>query len=647
MNLERSMSCLRKSTNDPDILASFIHATLAGTPFEAPESDWEPIGRAICEINELNLSSASATIDSLPEAESDLQSFVIEILKLRIANNLREVEIADSCIGRLQAHPLTNDPSARAVRDFMVGVAFTLKSEYDVALKHLLNAACSFHSLGWYYENAVCEHQIGHILLILGDHSHAIQKFLSITEIFRNHGPKKNYAILTANLAQALLRSGEYQEAEQRYISALDSAPFTDPGIPRAEVLLNIALINKITGQYVKAEQYYRQALSIAEAQGIVALRAECLSALAELEMIRGDLATAEVLVRSVNAIPQNQLYAQTRLQIAGTEAFLFYKAGNHDAAVRAVREAIDLGQIHRLLEHTSMLISDVLTWMKDDGFRLELLQVYVRVQDQRLEAVSKSTSLIIEMHARFQAERTRIEMELRREHSQVMLDSQTAMMNEIGREIHDSLGQNLAVLLRLSERLVHDLDRVPADLAPVLTTLHKVCSRVVNDARRISYQLVEESNSHGHIERALEELGDELRRAVPEMELQILINGSFSDISQSCARALYRAAQNLLQNVIQHSNAAQCALNIVAHDDQFHLSVEDNGRGFDPMAIRGGTGLRELRARIDLLGGEVSIDSHPGQGSFIDVRLPRSLKEGRRIANHARALTNGSVVDY
>jgi signal transduction histidine kinase len=647
MSLERLMSCTCKSSTDPDILASFVHATLAGTPFEAPDSDWELIGRAICEINELNVSSASATIDSLPEAGSDLQSFAIEILKLRIANNLREVVIADSCIGRLQAHPLTNDPLARAVRDFMVGIAFTLKSEYDVALNHLLNAACSFHSLGWHYENAVCEHQIGHVLLILGDHSHAIKKFLSITEIFRNHGPKKNYAILTANLAQALLRSGEYLEAEERYISALDSAPFADPGIPRAEVLLNIALINKTTGQDVKAAQYYRQALAIAEAQGTVALRAHILAALAELEMIRGDLATAEQLVGTVATIPQSQLYVSTRLQIAGTQAFLFHEAGNHDAAVRAVREAIDLGQTHRLFEHTSMLISDVLTRTKDDGFRLELLQVYVRVQDQRLEAVSKSTSLIIEMHARFQAERTRIEMELRREHSQVMLDSQTAMMNEIGREIHDSLGQNLAVLLRLSERMVHDLDRVPTDLAPVVTTLHNVCSRVVNDARRISHQLVEESSFHSHIEQALEELGDELRRALPEMELQIIINGSFSDISQSCARALYRAAQNLLQNVIQHSEAAHCSLNIVAHDDQYHLSVEDNGRGFDPMAIRGGTGLRELRARIDLLGGDVSIDSHPGHGSYVDVRLPRSAKDGIRITEHARALTSGLVAGY
>lgn len=617
-----------KSNTHQISLETFVHATLAGAPLQADEGFWALIGKAMQEITERDLSAARATIDSLPDADSDLQSFAVEIQKLRVATLLTDLKSADSCINRLRTHPLSNDPLAVAVRDFMTGCACFDKVEVDVALKHLLNAGCYFRSLGWHYENAVCEHQIGLALLDLGDHTNAIQKLLSITEIFRNNGPRNNYAILTANLAHAFFVAERYQEAEAQYMAALEQAPFAERRLPRAELLLNIALINKKTGQYETAELSYRHSLSIAEAQGALALRAKCLSALAELEMMRGELSTAKDLVEITTALPQNQLYVSTRLQVAGTQAFLANEDGNQDVAITVVREAIELGLGHNQLEHVSLLISDVLEWLKDTGVRLQLLEIYARVQDQRLSAVSQNTMNLVDMHTRFQNEHKRLEVELRREHSQIMLESQSATMNEIGREIHDSIGQNLTVLLRLSEQLLNEIDHIPTGQRPVVATMHKVCSRVIEDARRIASQIVEESAPHGPIDVALEELADDVRRALPQLELQVLISGSFTDISQLHARTLYRAAQNLLLNVMQHSEATFCTLNLVAHDDHYHLAIEDNGKGFDPVAVRSGMGLRELRARADLLGGEVTVDGQPGHGSYVDVRLPRAAKD-------------------
>jgi two-component system, NarL family, sensor histidine kinase YdfH len=90
------------------------------------------------------------------------------------------------------------------------------------------------------------------------------------------------------------------------------------------------------------------------------------------------------------------------------------------------------------------------------------------------------------------------------------------------------------------------------------------------------------------------------------------------------------RMVSEALTNVAKHAQATAVTLNLRQKDNQLHLTIGDDGRGFDPAAVpaQGHYGLRGLRERVRLLNGTVTIEAAPGQGTTIRVSLPLVSRE-------------------
>ncbi len=86
----------------------------------------------------------------------------------------------------------------------------------------------------------------------------------------------------------------------------------------------------------------------------------------------------------------------------------------------------------------------------------------------------------------------------------------------------------------------------------------------------------------------------------------------------------LYRIAQEALHNIVKHARASVVALRLAEEANEIVLEVRDNGRGFDPAGpFPGHLGLRSMRERVTKVGGTLTIESMPGRGTCVDVRLP------------------------
>jgi signal transduction histidine kinase len=86
----------------------------------------------------------------------------------------------------------------------------------------------------------------------------------------------------------------------------------------------------------------------------------------------------------------------------------------------------------------------------------------------------------------------------------------------------------------------------------------------------------------------------------------------------------LYRVAQEALQNAMKHSGSQRVEVSLKRTVNEIHLTVRDFGIGFDPEdAVRGrGLGLISMKERLNLVGGELSIDAHPQTGTTILSRV-------------------------
>ncbi len=87
----------------------------------------------------------------------------------------------------------------------------------------------------------------------------------------------------------------------------------------------------------------------------------------------------------------------------------------------------------------------------------------------------------------------------------------------------------------------------------------------------------------------------------------------------------IFRAIQELLRNVMQHSQAVQVKVHLDMAEDEIRVVVDDDGKGFvtDTLAECSGIGLKIIRDRVALLGGQLKIDSAPGQGTRISFQVP------------------------
>jgi len=100
---------------------------------------------------------------------------------------------------------------------------------------------------------------------------------------------------------------------------------------------------------------------------------------------------------------------------------------------------------------------------------------------------------------------------------------------------------------------------------------------------------------------------------------------GDEPDLPLPTKEALYRVAQEALNNVVKHARATHVALSLIATDDEIELLVRDDGKGFDPTAgFPGHLGLQSMRERIAQLAGSLTLASAPGEGTTVRAHVPR-----------------------
>ena len=203
------------------------------------------------------------------------------------------------------------------------------------------------------------------------------------------------------------------------------------------------------------------------------------------------------------------------------------------------------------------------------------------------------------------------------------LITAQEEERRRVSRELHDSLCQKLASLAFDVENLAVALPS-PAATRARLRKLRERAVKVSEEARHIAYELHPSVLDDLGLVVSLKALCDEFSKA--EKIRVAFTSGELPDvISQQVASSLYRIAQESLQNVAKHAKAKRLSVTLGVGDDSLLLSLEDDGIGFTPQAVKGkgGLGLVSIEERARIVGGTLSLESKPGSGTRISVRVP------------------------
>ncbi|HEX6386440.1 MAG TPA: GAF domain-containing sensor histidine kinase [Anaerolineae bacterium] len=192
---------------------------------------------------------------------------------------------------------------------------------------------------------------------------------------------------------------------------------------------------------------------------------------------------------------------------------------------------------------------------------------------------------------------------------------------NRLAREIHDTLAQGLtAVSLQLeSADALLEVEVEPARVRQVVRQALALTRANLEEARRSVLDLRAAPLEGRTLAQALAELAKD--SAVP---VALQVTGANRPLPPRVEISLYRIAQEALNNVNQHALAAKARIALVVTPTKVQLIVEDNGRGFDLEQIpENRYGLVGLNERVKLLNGRMQLESSPGAGTRLEVKIP------------------------
>jgi PAS domain S-box-containing protein len=203
---------------------------------------------------------------------------------------------------------------------------------------------------------------------------------------------------------------------------------------------------------------------------------------------------------------------------------------------------------------------------------------------------------------------------------TQATLDGQEKERREIGKELHDNIGQQLTTI-----KLFLDLAKSTANdsTLEMVNMALKGVGDAINEIRSMSRSLLPHTLSDLGLVESICELTDSLSRAQ-----LIRIDFNYEDfeevnIPENQKLTLFRIVQEQLNNIAKHAGARNISVTLRSTIQSVLLEIKDDGIGFDKNTVKKGLGFTNIRNRAELFGGKKEIISNPGEGCYLKVSMP------------------------
>jgi PAS domain S-box-containing protein len=228
----------------------------------------------------------------------------------------------------------------------------------------------------------------------------------------------------------------------------------------------------------------------------------------------------------------------------------------------------------------------------------------------------------------RLEADNLRLRLTQQQALFEAVQAAQETERKRMAESLHNGIGQILyATKLRLDRLHAPVLHTLPA-LVEARQEADQLLGEAIRQTRALSHELVPMTLKEFGLAAALQDISRKMSAPPLRLRSHILFDEEAAPLSASLQMALYRIAQELAQNVVKHARGAtEASIELETMPGWVLLRAEDNGPGFAPGAAEGpGLGLRSIRDRVALLGGQLEIGSALVGGAYVRIRIPLPL---------------------
>ena len=398
------------------------------------------------------------------------------------------------------------------------------------------------------------------------------------------------------NLADAAADRGDQKASAVLLQEAMDMAQRIHNDKAIQIIRQNLGKLEEASGHTEAAIRRYKAALAAAQSSG-------------DLRLQRGALAKLYALYDSLHDYTAGRQYRDAYDELVDTTRSLDY--------LREVATAETKYETQKALRDRDRLTYE--SRLQGDARRRALLDRNLALGIGIGGIVALSLIFLLAWRIRS----NRIKNEEAQGYTRAIFEGEQNERIRIARDLHDSIGQMLAVVkMRLSALP----GLTTEELAESADISMQLVDKTISEVRVISHNLIPEALAFG-IVRGLESLCARIN-AAGEVRVELVVDEDLRDrkFNQQFSLSLYRIAQEVLGNMMKHAGASLIDISMDADVDLILLQIKDNGKGFDTSAIGAskGIGWKNVFARVDLLNGSVDVRSERISGTRIEIRIPQ-----------------------
>jgi signal transduction histidine kinase len=207
---------------------------------------------------------------------------------------------------------------------------------------------------------------------------------------------------------------------------------------------------------------------------------------------------------------------------------------------------------------------------------------------------------------------------------TKALLRGQEEERSRMARDLHDGLGGMLSGI-KLTLGAMKGNMVLTAENARLFSGALQKLDQTISEMRRVAHSMMPEALLRLGLGQALSDYCDGLSENSEALTINYQQFGMEERLPNDTEIVVYRIVQELLTNVLKHSEASEVLIQLMRQDNMLLLTVEDNGRGFDAANILQykGSGLNNIQSRVSYLHGTMDIKSEPGKGSSFHIEIP------------------------
>ncbi|MCE3281109.1 MAG: tetratricopeptide repeat protein [Bacteroidetes bacterium] len=409
---------------------------------------------------------------------------------------------------------------------------------------------------------------IGNDYKSISQYDEALKNYLESLKLYEEIGNKSGITITLSNMGFIYLQQNKNKLAEECFLKSLKIGKESGLTKQVMEAEEYLSEVYKKNGNYKKAFDHYKNAM-----------------------ILKDSIFNEE----KNKEITRKEMTYEFEKKEAATQAEYDKKTALQNAEIIITKAEVERKNIITYILVVSILLIILLSYLIYNRYKLKqealLSAELLRQQDLRSKAIIEAE----------ENERMRI-----------------------ARDLHDGVGQTLsAAKLNLSS-LENKLKLTEIESQSALKNAMELVDDSVKEVRSVSHSMMPNALLKSGLVAAVREFINKLT-GIDKLKIDLEITGLNQRLEPTTETILFRVLQEIVSNILKHAKANHITIQLIKHDNELTIIIEDNGVGFDTKKLNesGGIGLKNITSRIEFLQGRVDFDSNVGKGTTVIIEVP------------------------